>query len=142
VTRLLSDSENKWQINNILMKDGIMLHTHTHIHRILDPDVNVDVLTTFVHKSYILIHLVCQFVIGLGKGRVGHGVGTGGNWARIGHALGTHWAWARTGHGHGQDWAQTGHRLGTVTGGTGHGLGTGTGGLGTNGLCPNVTGTH
>jgi hypothetical protein len=31
VTRLLSDSDNKWQINNISMKDGIMLHTHIYI---------------------------------------------------------------------------------------------------------------
>jgi hypothetical protein len=65
-------------------------------------------------------------VTGLGKGRVGHEMGTGGNWARTGHGhghgqeLGTHWAWARAG---------TGHALGTSTimGGTGHGLGMGTG---------------
>ncbi len=68
----------------------------------------------------------CQSVTRLGKGRAGHGLGTG------------------TGG--------TGHRLGTITGGTRHELGTslgrhgtgelGTGGLGRGGLCPNVMGTH
>jgi hypothetical protein len=33
------------------MKDGIMLHTHTHTYIAFQTlDVNVDVLTTFVHK--------------------------------------------------------------------------------------------
>ncbi len=50
-------------------------------------------------QSYILIHLVCQFVTGLGKGRVGHGLGTvtGGTRHGTGHK-----------HGHGQDWAWAG----------------------------------
>ncbi len=54
--------------------------------------------------SYILIHLVSQFVTGLGKGRAGHGLGTGtgGNWARTEHALGTGMGTSGTGHRHGQ----------------------------------------
>jgi len=86
-------------INNISMKDGIMLHTHTHIYHFPDLDVNVDVLTTFVHKSYILIHLVCQSVTRLGKGRAGHGLGTGTGGAGHGHGR----DWARIGHDHGRD---------------------------------------
>ncbi len=60
--------------------------------------MNVDVLTTFVHKSYILIHLVCQSVTGLGKGQAGHG-----------RELGTGTGTGETGHGHGRDWARTRH---------------------------------
>jgi hypothetical protein len=44
------------------------------------------------------------------------------DWARAQARLGMDWAHARAG------WAQAGHRLGT-------------GALGTDGLCPNVTGT-
>jgi len=44
----------------------------------------------------------CQSMMGLRKGRDGHGLGTGtgGNWARTKHGLGTDWAWSRAG------WAQ------------------------------------
>jgi len=72
------------------------------------------------YPLYILIHLVCQSVTGLGKRRAGHGLGTGAVMGGTGHGLGT----------------------GTVMGGTGHGTGHVTGGLGTGGLCPNVTSTH
>jgi hypothetical protein len=51
VTRLLSDSDNKWQMKQYLNEGwNHVTHTHTHIHRFPDHDVNVDVLTTFVHK--------------------------------------------------------------------------------------------
>jgi len=49
-------------------------------------------------QSYILIHLVCQFVTGLGKGRVGHGLGTvTGGTRHMG--LGTSMVTGRIGHG-------------------------------------------
>ncbi len=39
--------------------------------------------------SYILIHYVSQSVTGLGKGRTGHGLGTGTCTNRTEHGLGT-----------------------------------------------------
>ncbi len=53
------------------------------------------------------------------------------------HELGTSTGTDETGHehGHGRNWARIEHK-------TGHGLNTSTDELGTNGLCPNVTGTH
>ncbi len=88
--------------------------------------VEAQIVAYNISSSYILIHLVCQSVTGLGKGRARHGLGMGmgGNWARTGH-----------GHGHGRDWAWSRAGLGTDSARTGHRLGTG-------GLCPNASGTH
>jgi hypothetical protein len=61
----------------------------------------------------------CQSVIGLGKGRVGHG-------------LGTDWVWARSRAGLSTELGTSEHDTGEHS----------TSGLGTGGLCPNVTGTH
>jgi hypothetical protein len=88
---------------------------------------------SWIDKSYILIHLVCQSMTGLGKGQAEHGLGmgTGGNWAWTGHGLGTGTVTSGIGHGLGTNWAQSRARLGIDT--DGHGTG---------GLRPNVMGTH